>query len=606
LCFDLFVRCHSKSQFFGYGPPNTNREHLRYYTELFQVIKTITDENPFVKSILDVGSGSPPFIRHIDWIYNKTVIAPYFATYRNESNEISGQWNITVIKADFLDKEVKVEADLVLCSQVLEHITEPDFFFEKLYNSTHHFLVISVPYLWPPVVNANHVSNFIDENTLLDWSSNRIPIKSQIVSEGQKNNGQRIIQVFQRSADSYGPPSTTREHLRYYKELYTLIKEISYENPLIESLLDVGSGEPPFIRHIYWIGDKTVIAPYFETYTSASNKSEIERWKEWNITAIKSDFLVDKVQVEADLVLCSQVLEHVDEPQNFFEKLYTSARHFLVISVPYLWPPSPQARHVSNQIDEKRLLGWSSNRIPMKSLIVSEGVTKKGGQKTQRIIQVYQKKSRQVFQERKYRTPKKKPERFRYYKQLFQLIKNVSNENPLIESLLDVGSGKQWPPFIRHIDWIHKKTMIVPSFANFKNSSIQPVDDIWRLWNIIAIKADFLDDKTHFEADLVICSHVLQRAADPQRFFEKLLNSAHYLLVISVPYLRASKPGLHSLSQVITEKTLLNWSSNRAPVTSQIVSAIQSSKPGLQEIIQVFQRNLAPERQNFRFKKFHP
>jgi hypothetical protein len=59
-----------------------------------------------------------------------------------------------------------------------------------------------------------------------------------------------------------------------------------------------------------------------------------------------------------DLVLCLQVLEHLDEPEPFARKLFETGRT-VIVSVPYRWPAGVVKGHVQDPVDEAKLLEWT-------------------------------------------------------------------------------------------------------------------------------------------------------------------------------------------------------------------------------------------------------
>lgn len=97
------------------------RDSMEYYKVLLQVI----DASPHRDSIVDVGSGFPPFLRFVKSVPSKTVLAPYFANYgRVVNNTGFTDWSLfpdhRVIQADFMQSEMPcVSFDIVLCSQVV-------------------------------------------------------------------------------------------------------------------------------------------------------------------------------------------------------------------------------------------------------------------------------------------------------------------------------------------------------------------------------------------------------------------------------------------------------------------------------------------------------
>jgi hypothetical protein len=73
---------------------------------------------------------------------------------------------------------------------------------------------------------------------------------------------------------------------------------------------------------------------------------------------IKADFMGFAPPTPFDLVLCLQVLEHLERPAAFAEKLLDTGR-IVIISVPYGWPKGRSASHRHDPIDEDKLLTWT-------------------------------------------------------------------------------------------------------------------------------------------------------------------------------------------------------------------------------------------------------
>ena len=87
------------------------------------------------------------------------------------------------------------------------------------------------------------------------------------------------------------------------------------------------------------------------------------------ITPIEADFLTWEPERQFDVATCLQVLEHLDNPVPFCEKLKKIARH-LIVSVPYKWLGNAPG-HVQDPVDEQKLLGWMQLR-PNNSQVVYE------------------------------------------------------------------------------------------------------------------------------------------------------------------------------------------------------------------------------------------
>jgi len=191
------------------GPSNTNRKHYRYYDSLFY---TAMQYGINAKTSLEVGCSSDPFLKYLDWIEKRTCVAPYYVEYgvagnpNHDSNKYAntklstGNNAITSVVADFMEYKLpnNQKYDLLLCSQVLEHVPNPSSFMKKLIESA-ATSIISVPYRWENCgSNCNHVTHRIDEKTLLEWSSPHVPIYSGIIAEGKVEGkfDRRIILVF--------------------------------------------------------------------------------------------------------------------------------------------------------------------------------------------------------------------------------------------------------------------------------------------------------------------------------------------------------------------------------------------------------------------------
>jgi hypothetical protein len=267
-------------------------------------------------------------------------------------------------------------------------------------------LVVTVPYMWKNCGKVcNHHTHYINEETLLSWSGGRKPSVSIVVDEPTKEGAtpspysKRIIQVYnttdanytvaealvevghinETSTDGYGPPGS-RTHATYYTELFNTIKNLTTAEPgVYNTIADIGSGFPPFLRHVTWIANKTIVAPYFATYVKAnSNATFYDELNRLQIKPIQDDFMSPKIHLEADMVICCQTLEHVPDPVSFFHKLLNISKKALVVTVPYMWKNCGKVcNHHTHYISEGTLLSWSGGRKPSLSIVVDEP-TKEG------------------------------------------------------------------------------------------------------------------------------------------------------------------------------------------------------------------------------------
>jgi hypothetical protein len=184
------------------GPKNTNREHLRYYDSMYY---TALQYGADAHTILEVGCASDPFIKHLDWADKRTCVAPYFVDYSNNNAKHKDD-KVEKITADFMEYELPLNKkyDLLLCNQVLEHVSNPKSFMLKLIDSA-ETSIISVPFDWGNCGSkkdngCNHVTDNITYERLLMWTHPHKPIHSTIVTEKVDSKyNKRIILVYKSS-----------------------------------------------------------------------------------------------------------------------------------------------------------------------------------------------------------------------------------------------------------------------------------------------------------------------------------------------------------------------------------------------------------------------
>jgi hypothetical protein len=133
-----------------------------------------------------------------------------------------------------------------------------------------------------------------------------------------------------------------RRHLLYYAEVLRLARHYC---PNARSVLDVGSNHSPFILQFNWIPRKTSLDIRSGAYLRGCR-------------LLQGDFLTYPLDRPFDLVICLQVLEHLDGPTPFARKLLATGAT-VIISVPYRWPQGMVSTHVQDPVDEAKLRGWA-------------------------------------------------------------------------------------------------------------------------------------------------------------------------------------------------------------------------------------------------------
>jgi len=95
---------------------------------------------------------------------------------------------------------------------------------------------------------------------------------------------------------------------------------------------------------------------------------------------ITADFYEWEPDRKYDVALCLQVLEHLDKPKEFAQKLFQVAP-IVIISVPYKWAKGACKYHVQDPINEEKILSWTGRQPDEKHIVTDR--------KKRRIICLY-------------------------------------------------------------------------------------------------------------------------------------------------------------------------------------------------------------------------
>lgn len=92
------------------------------------------------------------------------------------------------------------------------------------------------------------------------------------------------------------------------------------------------------------------------------------------VEQVNADWMRFPIEQKADLVLCLQVLEHLDdELVEPFAKRVIAAGKRSIISVPYRWKETACATHLQDPVDFDKFIGWTG-QMPVKYYIESRDV----------------------------------------------------------------------------------------------------------------------------------------------------------------------------------------------------------------------------------------
>ncbi len=147
----------------------------------------------------------------------------------------------------------------------------------------------------------------------------------------------------------------SRKDLTYYQEVVDLARRYA---PSGGRVIDVGSGSTEVLVALDW----------FEHRVSLDLHEPLRRRR---IERVCTDFMDYQSSEPFDLALCLQVLEHVDAPGAFAERLFAVART-VIVSVPYRWPAGLVEAHRHDPVDDEKLHRWM-RREPVEARIVKNG-----------------------------------------------------------------------------------------------------------------------------------------------------------------------------------------------------------------------------------------
>lgn len=145
-----------------------------------------------------------------------------------------------------------------------------------------------------------------------------------------------------------------RAHFAYYREVVAAARR---HVPVGQAALDVGARDTETLLRLNWFPRRVAL-----DLRLGPAQPGIER--------VVADFLRWKAPTRFDLVLCLQVLEHLEDPPAFLRKLRDTGR-IVIVSVPYRWAKGLHAPHVQDPVDEAKLIRWAGQN-PLETRIVMD------------------------------------------------------------------------------------------------------------------------------------------------------------------------------------------------------------------------------------------
>lgn len=145
-----------------------------------------------------------------------------------------------------------------------------------------------------------------------------------------------------------------RQDLIYYHYFHFMIRCIGAE---ARSLIDIGSGNAPYLDWFDWIPEKVSVDLHVP-YQSAG------------VRGIAGNIHEIDFKQRYDICTCLQVLEHVPDAGAFARRLMEIGKVVLV-SVPYKWPKGSNKHHVHDPVDAAKVASWFG-RKPDYQILVRE------------------------------------------------------------------------------------------------------------------------------------------------------------------------------------------------------------------------------------------
>ena len=146
----------------------------------------------------------------------------------------------------------------------------------------------------------------------------------------------------------------TRREFGYYDEVVRLSRKHAGDGV---AALDVGAHETRVLQRLDWFERRVAL-----------DAARVEPGP--GVEAVVADFREFEPGGGFDLVLCLQVLEHLERPEPFARKLLATAPT-AIVSVPHRWPPWTTDEHLHDPVDARKLQTWTGHD-PAETAIVED------------------------------------------------------------------------------------------------------------------------------------------------------------------------------------------------------------------------------------------
>ena len=161
------------------------RSELHYY----QVVKSLVEKHSPGNLIIDVGAWNTPVVTWGD--FKRRISVDLYSHPRNNPH-------VEEVVMDWLAYQCPQTVDVILCLQVLEHLSDAQVvpFAQKIVRSG-RLAIISVPYMWKAGQCVHHRQDPVDLKKLEGWVG--YAASQHVIEERDKDK--RLIAIFQGCGD---------------------------------------------------------------------------------------------------------------------------------------------------------------------------------------------------------------------------------------------------------------------------------------------------------------------------------------------------------------------------------------------------------------------
>lgn len=159
-----------------------DRRELKYYETVRQLLEKLGPSG----SLLDVGGWDTPVVKWGDFRRRYTCDLGHDPKFAGVVSHVG----------DFLTWRPPELMDAVTCLQVLEHLPDgPAQRFGRKLLETGRTVIVSVPYLWPPGAEPDHVQDPVDLAKLERIMGTRSSFSS-VIEDGPQGTRPRLVAIW--------------------------------------------------------------------------------------------------------------------------------------------------------------------------------------------------------------------------------------------------------------------------------------------------------------------------------------------------------------------------------------------------------------------------